>query len=467
MVVERRRDRVSRLTASVRFRVTALAVLAVLGVLVTTGAVLVVAHRQLLMSNVDEALTQSAANLERSLVSGVIPPLLGGFGDDDAVAQIVRPDGEVVAATPNVTGESAVAALPTGRHRTLRRVEHVTEDDSDFRVLARRIDTPSGPLVIVLAATLGDLDRSVGLLAASLTVTVPVVAALLGALVWWLVGRTLRPVETIRAEVARIGGADLHRRVREPGTGDEIDRLAGTMNSMLDRAEQAAQRQQQFVADASHELRSPLTRIRAELEVDLADAARADPLATHRSVLEETVSLERLVDDLLHLARSDSSVTSTRREPVDLDDIVLDYAGRLRAGGRVLVDTTGVSAARVLGDRQQLQRAVGNLADNAAHHAATTVAFTLFERDASAELAVADDGAGIPDAARDFVFDRFSRLDDARISSAGGTGLGLAITRDIVERAGGTIHVDPDHRPGARLVVTLPRWEATSTSSVE
>ena len=428
-------------------------------VLVATGALLVGAHRRLLTSNLDEGLTQGAANLESALGAGVVPPVLGGFGDDDTVAQVVGRDGVVLASTPNVAGRPPVGELLVGRVNSLRTVENLPNDGAEFRLLARQIETPEGALVIILAASLADIDESVAILAASLTIAVPMVAALLGVLVWRLVGRTLRPVETIRAEVAAMGGSDLHRRVREPGTGDEIDRLAGTMNSMLDRAEQAARRQQQFVADASHELRSPLTRIRAELEVDLAGPARADPFATHQSVLEEAVALQQLLDDLLHLARCDAGRASPPRESVDLDDIVLGIASALRAGGRVQVDTAGVTAARALGDRLQLQRAIANLAENAARHAATTVTFTLVERDGGTQLSVSDDGPGIPEGARELVFDRFTRLDNARTAGAGGVGLGLAITRDIVERHGGTILVDPQHRRGARLVLTLPRSE--------
>jgi signal transduction histidine kinase len=228
------------------------------------------------------------------------------------------------------------------------------------------------------------------------------------------------------------------------------------MNSMLDRTEDAATRQQRFVADASHELRSPLTRIRAELEVDLSAAEQADLLATHRSVLEETISLQGLVEDLLHLARSDSGSVTARRQPVDLDDIVLAHARGLWAEGRLDVDTTGVSAARVQGDPRQLHRAVGNLAENARRYAASKVTFSTVARDGVAVVTVSDDGPGIPEAARELVFDRFTRLDNARGTASGGVGLGLAITRDIVERHGGSVVVDPRHHPGTRIVLTLP-----------
>ncbi len=282
-------------------------------------------------------------------------------------------------------------------------------------------------------------------------------AVLLAVLIWWLVGHTLRPVEAIRAEVADIGGSDLHRRVPVPSGDDEIARLARTMNTMLERVDDAAQAQARFVADASHELRSPLTRIRSELEVDLAHTDRSDLAATHRSVLQETVGLQHLVEDLLLLARTGAgAATATSASAVDLDDIVVSLARRLRADGQVAVDITDVTAVQVRGHAAALTRAVGNLADNAARHATDTVTLTLGERDHSAVLAVSDDGPGIPPEDRERVFERFTRLDEARAAHDGGAGLGLAIARDIVERHGGTLAVDPDHHPGARLVVTLP-----------
>lgn len=264
------------------------------------------------------------------------------------------------------------------------------------------------------------------------------------------------PVEAIRREVASIGGSDLHRRVPAGEGNDEIARLARTMNDMLERVEDASVRQQRFVADASHELRSPLARMRSELEVDLAHSEGADLTATHHRVLAETAGLQRLVDDLLHLARSDAGRVDIRREPVDLDDVVLSQARRLRLSNRIVVDLGQVSAAQVLGDRELLTRAVQNLADNAARHARTRVSFALNEVGGRAVLAISDDGPGIPIDEHERVFERFSRLDQARTYKDGGAGLGLAIARDIIVRHEGTIRIDRDHNPGARLVVDLP-----------
>jgi signal transduction histidine kinase len=201
-------------------------------------------------------------------------------------------------------------------------------------------------------------------------------------------------------------------------------------------------------------LRSPLTRIRTELEVDLARPESADPIATERSVLAETIGVQRLVDDLLHLASSDANATAIKVAPLDLDDIVLREVRRVIDRDGVRVDSSGVSAAQVNGDRAQLGRAVKNLLDNAERHAASVVTVTLDETDGVARLMVGDDGAGIPPGQREHIFERFARLDDARSRDAGGSGLGLAITRDIVERHGGTIEL-ADGLP-TRFLIELP-----------
>jgi len=301
-----------------------------------------------------------------------------------------------------------------------------------------------------------EVDEETAELARTLAQIIPVVVVVLAGAVWWLTGRTLRPVEAIRAEVAAIGESDLHRRVPEPGTGDEIDRLASTMNEMIARLESARRRQQRFVADASHELRSPLTRMRAELEVDRAHPATADLRASHESVLQEIVNLQGLIDDLLVLARHDDDHRPADRTIVDLDDLLLDEVRRVRQLGAATVDTSGVSAAQVLGDRRQLARVVRNLADNAVRHAVSRVVVTLAERDGDAVLTVADDGPGIPPGEAERIFERFARLDEARNVDDGGSGLGLAITREIVSGHGGRVGLDATVTAGACFVVELP-----------
>jgi signal transduction histidine kinase len=293
----------------------------------------------------------------------------------------------------------------------VRTVHGLPHDGDDFLVHSEVVE---GGLTVHVAANLDDIDESAAALRGALLVVVPLAAAALAAVLWVLVGRLLR------------------------------------------RAAAADARQRSFVADASHELRNPLTRIRTELEVDLAHPDRARPMATHRVVLDEAIGMQRLVDDLLQLARLDEGSSRRPASTVDLDGIVDRIAVDLRAAGQVDVDTAGVGAAQVRGDPDQLRRLVANLADNAARHAATTVRFEVSSADGRAVVAIADDGAGIPPAERERVFERFARVDSARSATAGGTGLGLAIAREIALAHGGRIEVDPAHSPGARLVVTLP-----------
>jgi signal transduction histidine kinase len=449
----RPRSRTRQVVGTLRFRITAVAALAVIAVLVTTGIGLVIAQRRLLIENLKDTIRQQANDLGTLVTSGRVPrPLTTA---EDVFVQVVTPGGDVLAASPNIAGAPPIGQPPpAGQTEVLRTVEHPRVGADAFQLLSRRVESRDGTVILQVAAPLDDVNDSTRILATTLSLAIPAVAALLAALTWTLVGRTLRPVEAIRAQVASIGGTDLRSRVPHPDGDDEIARLGRTMNAMLDRLQDATGRQQRFVADASHDLRSPLTRIRSELEVDLAHPHTADLAATHRSILDEITALQRVVEDLLHLARSDAGAPTTRREPVDLDDIVLGDAGRLRAGGRVDVDITAVSAAQVHGDPDQLIRAIRNLIDNAARHARTTVTLTLTEHNHTAVLGVADDGPGIPTDQHERVFERFTRLDDARTTT--GSGLGLAIARDIIQRHHGTISIDPDHHPGTHLVITLP-----------
>lgn len=444
------------LRGTIRWRITALGATVLTLVLAIAAVALVTMQRDQLTAQVDSTLEQRADDIAALIQASDRQPVRLSDGDLDGVAQLVASDGHVLAASRNLARQAALPYdLAPGQGQAIRNVPSLPIENEEFRLLSRWIDGPAGPAVLHVGAGLDDITDATSALATSLAVAVPVVVALLTALVWWLAGRILAPVERIRSDVAEIGGVDLNRRVVEPAGNDEITRLARTMNGMLDRLEDAVRRQQRFVADASHELRSPLTRMRTELEVDLA-RDNGDPRATHSSVLEEIVGLQRLVDDLLQLARADAGAGGERGERIDLDDLVFREARRLRAGGRVELDTTGVSGAEVVGDPDQLIRVVRNLVDNAERHASKRVVLTLVEADGLAYLTVGDDGPGIPPDQQERIIERFARLDDARTRLAGGTGLGLAITREIIERHGGTITVDSTDHSGTRFVVQLP-----------
>jgi signal transduction histidine kinase len=239
-----------------------------------------------------------------------------------------------------------------------------------------------------------------------------------------------------------------------PATGDEVSRLATTMNAMLDRLQEGSRRQRAFVADASHELQSPLTALRSELEVALAQRDN-DWKQTARSLLVDTDEMERLVRDLLYLARTQDTTAPPGDGLLDLDDVVLEEVTRLRGTTDVQILTTEVSAAPVHGDGDALRRLVRNLLENAVRHARSCVRVRLGSGPGVVRLEVADDGPGVATADRERVFDRFFASSRARTRGTG-SGLGLAIARELAIRHGGSLRVTDGDLAGAHFVFLLP-----------
>jgi signal transduction histidine kinase len=447
--------------ATVRARLVLLGTAAVAGMLVVSAVALVAVQRRLLLAGIDETLVQRADNIEGFIAAPDRAGVLAEESDqEDSFLQLLKADGTVEAATPNLAGAAAVTSpLRPGSAQVRRTVDVSPIGNEGFRLLVRDVSSRgSGVETLVVGKNVDDLQESLRVLTISLSAMLPTIIILLGLMVWWVTGRALRPVEAIRGEVETIGSTALHRRVPEPGTGDEIDRLARTMNAMLDRLEHATEQQRRFVSDASHELRTPLTRLRAELEVGL-DGFDGPQAEQYRRLLGDTTALEALVEDLLFLARSEAGSTSQPTQIVDLDDLVLAEARQIRERGTVLVDASAVAPARVLGAPNELTRVLHNLATNAERHAASTVYLESTEVDGTSRLVVADDGPGIPTEHRATIFERFTRLDDARAQDLGGSGLGLAIVREIVVRHHGTVAVSTAAAGGARFIVTLPRVE--------
>jgi signal transduction histidine kinase len=439
---------------SIRFRITAIATLAVAGVLTAGGAALVFLQRDGLIASLDETLSQRADDIVALIETGPILPDELAAGSNEGFAQVVGPGGEVVVSTPGLSDRPALPPEPIpASDDTFRTIEVPEVDDDMFRVLSRQV---AGTGVLHVGSTYDVVAESAATLVTSLAWIIPVLVVALSVLVWWLVGGTLRPVEEMRLEVAEIGATDLGRRVPRPGTNDEIERLAATMNEMLARLETSIGRQQRFAADASHELRNPLTRIRAELEVDLADPMDPKQKAVLESLLEEVVGMQHMVEDLLFLARGDAGHAPGVFRRLDLDDLVLKEARRIQSHERVEVDLSAVSGAHVMGDPGQLTRAIRNIMDNAERHAEARISLSLEESADMAVLVVADDGPGIPDHESDRVFERFTRLDEARGAGTGGTGLGLAITREILERHRGSVSLLPSDGSGARFELRVP-----------
>lgn len=437
---------------SIRYRITVLATAVVALVLVLAGISLVLVQRALLTDNIDQALLQRAndivALLETNQSLEELPQ-----GTIEAFAQLVDEEGNVILTTPNLRDSPALPiAIRPNEMIELKTVEGLEIDDDTYRVLIRKIDELG---VLRVGTTYEVVSESTAALTSSLATGIPIVVTALAVVVWWLVGRTLQPVEAIRSEVAAIDSSELARRVPGTGSGDEIDRLAGTMNAMLKRVENAVTRQRRFVADASHELRIPLTRIRSALEVELASKNPSfEQLA--EDVRHEVIGLQHMVEDMLYMARADEGTLPDEVKQLDLDDLVLREVRGLRSRPEVKIDMYRVSAAQVNGDARQLSRAVRNLVANAERHATSRVELSLAEKNGDAVLTVADDGPGIPADQAEFIFQRFTRLDESRTADSGGAGLGLAIAREIVESHAGTLQLISNGAPGASFEMRIP-----------
>lgn len=429
--------------------------LAVAGLVAGIG--LVVGVRRALTDGIESSARLRAADLGQVLDQDDLPDEVGGEGDA-SVVQVVGPDGEVLVASPNVDGEPALSVTPpeAGAVEVQTISDVPTDPGQDFLVVSQSSSLEGDRVVIVVASSLAPVDRSVRILLSGLLIAGPLLLLVAGSVVWRVLGRALRPVEAIRSEVAEISVADLSRRVPVPDTGDEIARLAETMNIMLERMDGGVARQRRFVADAAHELRSPVTAMAAELEVTIRHPPADGSAAVLPELLDETRRLERIIDSLLLLARWDEHSADPPSEEVDLDDIVLDEVSRATMGARIDLDASAVSAGQVRGDAELLRRAVRNLLENAVRHGRGRVAVRLQEDEGVVLLVVEDDGPGIAVGERDRVFERFTRLDAARARASGGSGLGLAIVAEVVERHGGRIVVDAGALGGARFSVRLP-----------
>jgi two-component system OmpR family sensor kinase len=282
---------------------------------------------------------------------------------------------------------------------------------------------------------------------------------------WWLARRVVRPVHEIIDQAESVRAGTLGRRIRADAETQEYERLITVLNTMLARLESSFEVQRRFTADASHELRSPLTALRGELE--LALRRERDPAEYRRVIasgLQEVERLTVLVQDLLVLARSDAGMMQPRLQSTDVAERTHAVLGRIAAAARnsrvdLRLEKRGETV--LLADPALLEQLVWNLVDNAIRFSApgSGITVSVIGTPDGVRITVSDSGPGIPSAERERIFERFHRGDEARTASgeAGGTGLGLSIVRAVVEAHGGSISVDDAPGGGARFGVLLPR----------
>jgi signal transduction histidine kinase len=320
---------------------------------------------------------------------------------------------------------------------------------STLRVTARASSSETGAPTVVVAEPVADLARSQHLLIVTLLVSYPLLLVVLGLIAYRVIGATLRPVEELRAAAERVSGQGHDERLPVSSSQDEVHALAVTLNSMLDRLGQARDRERSFVANVAHELRSPLASLRVQADVNRRHGASEED---HADLAAELDRMSALVDDLLVLARLDAGERLPPPDPpVDVGAVLRSVADQ----GPPVVAVGRIAAGVLPMSRLELERVVGNLVDNARRHARSRVEVSFVQED-KAVLAVADDGAGVPVADRERVFDRFARLDDARARDTGGTGLGLAISRELVRRRGGDIRLVTSPSGGLLAEVRFP-----------
>jgi two-component system, OmpR family, sensor kinase len=452
-------SRIRSVLTSVRGRLTVLATVLLALALTVAAAIMLYVLYQSLLNSADAATSGRAHE-----VAGVIEADGVGGLDESAlvlsenldVIQVVDAQGRVLASNPGTRTSALVPPVAAGVQRTL--------DDAlfpgcliEYRVTALGVTSYDGNVTVIVGTAERPMLKVVVTVAFLLCILFPLILVMLVFVTYFFVGRALRPVERIRAEVAEISSGDLSRRVPVPKTNDEISTLAVTMNEMLGGLEDARLAQLRFVGDASHELRSPLMTLVGLLDLSRITRDPIDHGTVEDILLPEARRLQVMVDDLLLLARADEHGLRLETVDVDLEEIINREAERLEALTQHTVQAT-ITPIRVRGDVEKLTRAVRNLADNAVRHAhrSVTLDMSVDQATQTGSLSIIDDGPGIADADKARVFDRFVRLDTDRERATGGSGLGLAIAAEIVRAHHGSVSIADTPGGGTTVTITLP-----------
>ncbi len=434
---------------SIRARLTLFFVISIAVVLAFTGVALVnLVHRSLVTSatnQIEDAFAQTQARFATSTLSPFAEVVLPMHGD--VVVQVTNSSGTKVWAASSAIADAPVLAHgsvdATARSGLALTLVHSPRTAGTLSQISegqvQTIATTRGPGLIFGYVYGTPIAHSVGVLLVSVVISFPLLLLLSGGLIWLGIGLALAPVESIRRRVDVIAARDLSERVPVTGGDDEIARMARTVNAMLDRLESSSKFQQEFVSNASHELRSPLTTLLATVERAASDQDNANWAQVTDIIMREGRRLDGLIEDLFWLARLDENQIETISVDVDLDDLLFEEAQRIRTMSELSVDTSMVQPTRVVGDPSMLKRMIRNVVDNASRYATSELRFGSRYDGPFAEVSVADDGEGIDVAQSARFFGRFVRADSARSRRSGGTGLGLSIVTDIVTRHGGSV----------------------------
>jgi signal transduction histidine kinase len=444
---------------SLRARLTILAT-ALFTVAVTTGAVLVLMlQRYTLLRTLDSSAQKSAHDIASIFRSGKLPANVEPTSGGVTAVQVVDAHDAVISVCCGA--DRVIPLVDPGQLERIRDGQRINITSPTSGQRLRVLGATAGDKTVLVVTDLKSVDDDLRLLARVALIGSPLAILLMAVATYAVVGLTLRSVAALRHGAADITAAGLaDQRLPVPSAQDEIHRLAVTLNAMLDRIDSATSRQRTFVGDAAHELRSPLASLRVQLEVAQRVATPEDFPALLDDVLVDVDRLERLVKDLLALARLDEAHGELpQREPVELAELVREVSAGYDTA-RVPVRMSAGAPGTVEGDAEGLRRVAINLIDNAVRFASSGVDVAVEATGGDTlTLTVTDDGPGIPAAERERVFDRFYRVHQSRSRESGGTGLGLSIVRDLVTAHGGSVRLGgrPDGADGLQAVVVLPR----------
>jgi heavy metal sensor kinase len=444
-----------------RVRLTAIFVVAMAAVLAGLGFLLVDHLAASLDRTLDQGLRARATDvtaLIQQADTGLRQAHITATGSTTSFAQVLDTKGRIVDETRGLGARALLGEWQLRRARTgFLLVARVRRLGGDVRLLAAPVHAQDRQLVIVVGASLRQRDQALATLHGELFIGGPLALLAVALLGYLLTAAALRPVERIRARADSISERDLSQRLPVPRARDELGRLGETLNTMLARIERAMKHERAFVADASHELRSPLALIRTEVELALEQPRTASELqASLQSIGEEADRLSQLAEDLLLLSRLDEGRLPLRQETFEVRALLENVAARFERRAHESGRTIGIDAADLhgQGDRLRLEQALANLLENALRHGGGGMTLSAIDAGDSIDLHVSDQGAGFPADFLSHAFARFSRGDSARPRA--GTGLGLAIVAEIARAHGGTATATNAPRGGADVWLSLP-----------
>ncbi len=442
-----------------RARTSIAATVAVAVAIAAAGVLMVVVVDGVLSNSVEQSVVQRSRDVAAQLASSgvaVVQPILDAAPNDSTLIQVLYPSRRVGASSSTIAGEHALSsARPAAGSTEVSQVVVPFVDGEIYLVAATGVKLDNRVLTVIAAQSLHDVQRTRDLVAVLLLVGGPLLVIAAGFVTWLAVGKSLNGVDQISVQVEAISARELSQRVPVPPANDEIHRLAITMNHMLGRLESSAASQRRFIADASHELKSPLASMRASIDVARVLDSIEDWKSTAPILDDEVTRMTKLVADLLLLAKADEDQIKLRPALADLDDIVRDEAARLRAQTSFAV-TCDCTPVQMLCDGERVAQGLRNLVDNAAGYAEKTVRISCSVRAGSAIICVEDDGPGIPEDMRAAAVRRFVRLDEHRARNSGGSGLGLSIVREIARLHGGELTLGSSTLGGLQISIELP-----------